>query len=274
MDKIEIPECQIISLDGVAPGIRGLRITFVNVFGVHHADHSWTLIDAALPMTDGIIRRWAEKHFSGPPNCIILSHGHFDHVSAAKSLADHWNVPVYAHSLERPYLTGQSEYPAPNPGAGGGMMSVLSPTLPRGPIDLGDRLHDLPSDAGLNGNCLPGWQILHTPGHTPGHISFFRPEDRTLLPGDAFCTTKSESFFEAAVAQKAELHGPPSYFTSDWNAARDSVRKLAELNPLTIAAGHGQPISGPVVAAELCTLAERFDQIAIPDNKKFSAQAN
>ena len=153
-------------------------------------------------------------------------------------------------------------------------MSVLSPTLPRGPIDLGERLHDLPSEAEFGVDGLVGWKILHTPGHTPGHISFFREEDRTLLPADAFCTTKSESFFEAAVAQKAELHGPPSYFTSDWNAARESVRKLAELNPATVAPGHGQPISGPMVAGELRTLAEKFDQIAIPDNRKTSAQAN
>ena len=117
-------------------------------------------------MTDGIIRRWAEKHFSGPPNCIILSHGHFDHVSAAKNLADHWNVPVYAHSLERPYLTGQSEYPSPNPGAGGGMMSVLSPTLPRGPIDLGDRLHDLPSEAE---SCVGLFSRLENSAHSRPH---------------------------------------------------------------------------------------------------------
>ena len=85
----------------------------------------------------------------------------------------------------------------------------------------------------------PGWQILHTPGHTPGHVSFFRPSDRTLLVGDAFCTTKPKSFFEAAVVQHAELHGPPSYFTSDWDAARNSVKRRAALEPIVLEPGHG-----------------------------------
>ena len=76
---------------------------------------------------------------------------------------------------------------------------------------------------------MPGWKLIHTPGHTPGHVSFFRESDRTLLVGDAFCTTKAESFFAANLFQPAELHGPPSYFTSDWGATKVSVRKLAGL---------------------------------------------
>jgi glyoxylase-like metal-dependent hydrolase (beta-lactamase superfamily II) len=82
---------------------------------------------------------------------------------------------------------------------------------------------------------MPGWQIKETPGHTPGHVSLYRPQDRVLLPGDAFCTTKPESFFDAAIKQEPELHGPPAYFTSDWNQARQSLQKLANLEPETVA---------------------------------------
>ena len=115
---------------------------------------------------------------------------------------------------------------------------------------------------------MPDWMVLHTPGHTPGHVSFFRERDRTLLVGDAFCTTKPESFFEAAVAQNPELHGPPSYFTSDWTAAKASVRKLAALMPLTVAPGYGKPLSGDHVPERLIKLAADFDRIAVPDNQK------
>ena len=122
------------------------------------------------------------------------------------------------------------------------------------------KLQDLPQ--------LPGWQIIHTPGHTPGHVSFFRPSDRTLLVGDAFCTTKPESFFEAAIAQHPELHGPPSYFTSNWDAARDSVRKLANLEPVVVAPGHGKPLSGTNVSLALRQLSADFDAIAVPTNER------
>ncbi len=269
MDKVEIPASDALSLDSIAPNLIGLRIAFVNVFGVTHPDGSWTLIDAGLPLSASRIRNWAEEKFGRPPNAIVLTHGHFDHVSAARELADEWDIPVYAHALEFPYLTGKQEYPAPNWTAGGGMMTLLSPTLPKGPIDIGDRLKELPGEgAELSLAELPGWTLLHTPGHTPGHVSFFRKSDKTLLVGDAFCTTKPESFFEAALAQHTELHGPPSYFTSDWAAAKVSVRKLAALEPAVVAPGHGKPLSGTDVASALHRLADEFDRIAVPDSEK------
>lgn len=269
MDKVEIPESQIASIEGIAHGLIGLKITFVNVFGVIHPDGSWTLIDAAIPFSASRIKNWGEKTFGQAPNAIVLTHGHFDHVSAARELAEAWDTPIYAHPLEFPYLTGEKEYPAPNWDAGGGVMPLLSPTLPRGPVNLGEFLRPLPEEGSdLSLAAMPGWKIVHTPGHTPGHISFFREEDKTLLVGDAFCTTPAESFFAANFTQPAELHGPPSYFTSNWMAAKASVEKLAALNPLTVAPGHGKPLSGTEVASALQKLATRFDEIAIPDNVK------
>lgn len=271
MDKIEVPEDQISAMEAIAPRLSGLKIAFVNVFGVTHGDGSWTLIDAAIPFSAARIRNWVDKAFGQSPNAIVLTHGHFDHVSAAKDLAEQWDVPIYAHPLEFPYLTGQKEYPPPNWAAGGGVMPLLSPTLPRGPIDLGDRLRVLPSDGAHLGLAeLPGWTVLHTPGHTPGHVSFFRENDRTLLVGDAFCTTKPESFFEANFLQHPELHGPPAYFTSDWDAAKSSVRKLADLEPVTVAPGHGRPLAGTNVAESLRELALQFDRVAVPANIKAS----
>ena len=97
------------------------------------------------------------------------------------------------------------------------MMTLLSPLYPRSPINIGERLVALPnrdsaagdSDSGsLDLPGLPGWQIIHTPGHTLD--MFFSPGGWDIGWRDAFCTTKPESFFEAAVAQNAELHGPPS----------------------------------------------------------------
>jgi glyoxylase-like metal-dependent hydrolase (beta-lactamase superfamily II) len=117
---------------------------------------------------------------------------------------------------------------------------------------------------------LDDWKWIHTPGHTDGHVSFFRESDRTLIVGDAFCTTKQESLL-AIAEQKPELHGPPAYYTSDWEAAKRSVELLASLRPQTIAAGHGSPMSGPDVASALELLAANFDTIARPHPERRAA---
>lgn len=268
-DPIHIPAEQVIPLGAIAPGVIGLRIAFVNVFAVTHPDGGWSLVDAGIPFSASRIKSWTEKHFSTLPNAIVLTHGHFDHVSAARELSDAWDCLIYAHPFEFPYLTGQLEYAPPNLGAGGGLMTLLSPSYPRGPIDLGNRLSPLPGDGNeLSLAGLPGWTLMHTPGHTPGHVSFFRESDRTLLVGDAFCTTKPESFFEVALVQQPELHGPPAYFTSDWAAAKASVERLATLAPTTVVPGHGKPIAGAQVPEELRRLAARFDQFAVPENRR------
>jgi glyoxylase-like metal-dependent hydrolase (beta-lactamase superfamily II) len=190
-------------------------------------------------------------------------------VSAARDLADAWNVFIYAHPLEASYLKGQKEYPAPNFAAGGGTMSLLSPLYPRGPMDLGNRLRLFGGERKLAE--MPGWEVVHTPGHTPGHVSFFRREDRCLIVGDAFCTTKPESFFDVAITQSPELHGPPAYFTSDWDSARRSVRLLSELHAVVVAPGHGQPLSGTILPEKLRQLSKHFDEVALPQNQKDQA---
>jgi glyoxylase-like metal-dependent hydrolase (beta-lactamase superfamily II) len=143
-------------------------------------------------------------------------------------------------------------------------MAMLYPTRP---IDVTGRVNPLPSNGDVP--SLPGWRWLHTPGHTAGHISLFRDADRTLIVGDAFCTTKPESFFSAVATQKPEMHGPPAYFTTDWDAARDSVRRLAALHPEFMAPGHGRPMAGDATRQALADLAARFDELARPSHGRY-----
>jgi glyoxylase-like metal-dependent hydrolase (beta-lactamase superfamily II) len=231
----------------------------------------WVLIDAGVPGSTGRILKAAEERFGADarPAAIVLTHGHFDHVGGLPELADRWQVSIYAHRLELPYLTRKSPYPPPDPSVGGGALSLLSPLYPRGPFDFGPRVRALPEDGSVPG--MPGWQWIHTPGHTPGHVSFFREADRTLIAGDAFVTTRQESAL-AALTYPVQLHGPPAYFTSDWDSARESVRRLAALEPAVVATGHGLPLEGGAMRKGLHNLAQNFDRVARPARGRYVRQ--
>ncbi len=255
----------------VAPELSYLRDRFVNVCFVGApgaADREWALVDAGLPGSADRIKRAAARLFgdTSRPAAILLTHGHADHIGAIHTLARDWDAQVYAHEMELPYLTGRSSYPPPDPFVGGGAMSVLSLLFPKRPIDLGARVHALPADGGVPG--MRGWRWIPTPGHSPGHVSFVRDADRTLIAGDAFVTTKQESLV-AALTQRAELHGPPMYFTPDWGAARASVRHLADYAPSAAVTGHGPPMRGERLQAELRQLASQFDERARPAHGRY-----
>jgi glyoxylase-like metal-dependent hydrolase (beta-lactamase superfamily II) len=251
-----------------------LRTGIVNLYLYGRRDASegsWVLIDAGMPGSASRIIRAAEEWTGSgaAPSAIILTHGHFDHVGSLNGLLERWDVPVYAHRLELPYLTGQSSYPPPDPTVGGGAMAALARFYPRGPINLGKRVQPLPENGTVPG--MPGWRWIHTPGHTPGHVSLFREADRTLIVGDAFVTTKQESA-TAVLTQRPELHGPPAYYTPDWVAARGSVERLAALEPLQVATGHGPPLQGREMLANLHELARNFDRLAVPARGRYVGQ--
>lgn len=245
------------------------RLTLVNVvFWGMPGTPDWVLIDAGIPGHAGAILTAAERRF-GPrarPRAILMTHGHFDHAGSLEALAELWDVPIYAHPLEHPYLNGEAAYPPPDPTVGGGMLASLSPLFPVSPVNVSPWLQSLPQDGRVPE--MPGWRWIHTPGHTPGHVSLFRERDRALIAGDAFITTRQESAY-AVMLQKPEMHGPPSYFTQDWDASRNSVQRLAALEPELVITGHGRPMAGEQMRATLHQLADRFDEIAVPEGGKY-----
>jgi glyoxylase-like metal-dependent hydrolase (beta-lactamase superfamily II) len=249
----------------IAPGVVRVPTGIANAYLIGSPTR-WLLIDTGTPGNTANILRAVEQHFDDatPPVAIILTHGHFDHAGSAFALAEHWGVNVYVHPLETPFVNGSSAYPPPDPTVGGFMAQVIR-FVPNAKYDLRPHLRELePGEM----PWLQGWEIIETPGHTAGHVSLFRPRDRVLLAGDAFTTVKQDNMI-GMLSQRPQVWRPPTYYTSDWQSARDSVRKLAALRPLVLGAGHGRPMAGYAALEQLQQLAQDFP---IPEYGRYVQQ--
>ncbi|KIO62685.1 hypothetical protein B4064_0251 [Caldibacillus thermoamylovorans] len=251
----------------VAEGVFSYTIQIVNIAMVR-TSNDFVLIDTGMPESEKKIFEIVEEIFgeNAKPEAIILTHGHFDHVGSIEKLLTQWDVPVYAHPLEIPYLTGQKNYPDPDGTVEGGLVAKISPMFPNEEVHLGNHVKPLQDNGELP--HLSEWKWIHTPGHSDGHISLFREKDRTLIAGDAFITVKQDSLAKVLV-QEREVNGPPRYLTTDWQLAKKSVEKLAALHPRVAVTGHGLPMEGEELEQGLTKLVNEFDTIAVPDYGKF-----
>ncbi|GGK68696.1 MBL fold metallo-hydrolase [Rufibacter glacialis] len=269
-DNKFIPMTSISSGKGwqVRPDVYYYTNQIVNFVIIGSREH-WVLVDAGMPKCADEILDLARSLFGegARPKAIILTHGHFDHVGSLVGLLEAWDVPVYAHLYEFPFLTGKQAYPEPDTTVEGGMLAKISSIYPHEPINIsGANLQVLPEDGTVPE--LPDWHWVFTPGHSPGQIALFREKDRTLISADAVITVKQDSFYKVLM-QTQEIQGPPRYLTTDWTAAWESVKKLAALNPDLIIPGHGKYMAGEELRQGLQKLVQEFDTIAIPKHGKF-----
>ena len=267
---VEVLSALTTSSQEAAPDILVMNFTVVTACIVGNPDNKtgdWVLIDTGLENSaDFILETAAERFENNRPQAIILTHGHFDHVGSVMKLSEFWDVPVYIHRLELPYVTGKKDYPTGDPTVSSGMVAKMSPSFPHTSIDLSYRAAALPANGSIPG--MTGWEWIHTPGHTEGHISLFREEDRVLIAGDAFSTTKQESLW-SVITQREQISGPPKYLTTDWEAAEESVKHLKDLNPSLVIPSHGKPMKGEELTKHLELLASHFREIAKPEQGRF-----
>lgn len=96
------------------------------------------------------------------------------------------------------------------------------------------------------GDEVAGFRVLDTPGHSAGHISLWRESDRTLICGDVFTNINTSTGLPG-------LHEPRPYFTPDPQRNRESMRRLAALEPALVCFGHGRPLRDPARLREFTT---------------------
>jgi glyoxylase-like metal-dependent hydrolase (beta-lactamase superfamily II) len=236
---------------------------------------SWTLIDTGWAKDGPSIKQAAESVVGAGtrPASILLTHFHPDHAGSALQLARIWDCPVYVHPDELPLANG--DFAAITKYAGPLDIWVVLPLMRAmgrrrreamlARSSLKDVVRALEPGAVVPG--LPGWECIPTPGHTPGHVSFFRASDRVLVTGDAVVTLKVNSLSDL-VLQRQGLSGPPWYTTWSWRAAKKSVAMLAGLEPNVLAGGHGTPMTGTETAGAVRAFADRFSGRATTGDPK------
>jgi glyoxylase-like metal-dependent hydrolase (beta-lactamase superfamily II) len=153
---------------------------------------------------------------------VALTHCHPDHQGSAKFVCEHFQASLACHEADRPAVEGRSPM-VPNNGA-----LRLGVRLWAGPPNAVTRvLHD--------GDYLGGMRVVHAPGHTPGHILFFRESDRVCIAGDVLANVNF-------LTGKAGLREPPALFSVDAEQNRRSLQTLLALKPRIVCFGHGPPL--------------------------------
>jgi glyoxylase-like metal-dependent hydrolase (beta-lactamase superfamily II) len=268
----------------ITPGVycmeMGKGINRSNVYFVQSGS-SWVLIDAASANCGRLIRKTAESLFgtNTRPASILLTHDHPDHAGSALELARMWNCPVYVHPDELPLvaiedLSTIEKYANP---LDRWIVLPLLRAMPRRRVEamlssasIKDVVRAFNPSAAVP--SLPDWECIPTPGHTPGHVAFFRTSDRVLITGDAIVTVNLNSFWGFLLwglrLNKQRVSGPPWYSTWNWQAAKESVTALAGLEPRVLAPGHGVPMSGDEIARELRAFADHFSGSATEKHTK------
>jgi glyoxylase-like metal-dependent hydrolase (beta-lactamase superfamily II) len=248
----------------VAPGVyrveAGPVLAKANVYLIRSGS-AWALIDAGWSRSGPVIRAAAQSLF-GPgarPAAILLTHTHPDHAGSALELARLWERPVSLHPDEMPLAPGGLVPAYANP-LDRWLVAPLLKLVPRRKLEAMQAEGSLEPVAsafdpatGVPG--LPDWECLPTPGHTPGHVAFFRSRDRVLVTGDAVLTI-SLNPLHYLPTNKQRVFGPPHISTWDWPAAKRSAAALADLEPHVLATGHGRPLTGAGTADLLRSFAE------------------
>lgn len=151
---------------------------------------------------------------------IVATHYHHDHTGNVASLIDRSGARLHVHADDVPYVDGRTPWMQPK----APFLSRLAPKQYALKVDEIVRDGQLLAVAG-------GLQVVHTPGHTPGHIALRAPDRGVLFAGDCLMNILG-------------LRLLPSMSSHDMAAARESVRRLAGLEFDVALPGHGAPIVG------------------------------
>lgn len=222
----------------VAPGVHRLERAATNVYLVE-VDDRLLVVDAGLP------RMWAQLHQAlthlgkTPADVagVLLTHGHFDHVGMAARIQREWNVPIWVHQADsalarHPYRYQREQsrifFPLRHPASLPilGRMAAAGALWVRGVDDL--------EPVGIGSELPGGPTLIHTPGHTFGHVAVHFPDRDAVIVGDALVTVDP---YTGRVGPRVV----PGAATANVALARQSLSAVVDTHAKVVLPGHGDP---------------------------------
>ena len=199
--------------------LRGWPPDAINVYLVGDV-----LIDAATRQGE---RRIMREIASRRVTVHALTHAHPDHQGATREVCEAFGIPLWCGELDAEavedgrIMDRQPKHP---------INSIIGRIMPGPAYPVARRLHE--------GDQVAGFKVLDVPGHSAGHVAYWRESDRALVCGDVFTNVDT-------ITGIPGLHEPRSFFTPDPARNRDSMRRLAALEPALVCFGHGWPLRDP-----------------------------
>lgn len=178
------------------------------------------LIDSALAPDKGRILKQIDGH---EINAHALTHAHFDHYGSSHAICTKLNIPLWVGEKDVAEVEAGKQI-GHIPGLGDRQL----PAAKRHPVER----------ALKEGDDVAGFEILFTPGHSPGHVSYWRESDRTLVCGDVMWGYNP-------FILRGSVREPFPIVSPDPKLNRESARKLAALEPELVLFGHGPPLTDP-----------------------------
>ncbi|MEO8286598.1 MAG: MBL fold metallo-hydrolase [Chloroflexota bacterium] len=199
------------------------------VYAIEDVD-GLTLVDASVSFAPSkIVKQIAELGYK-PEDIkrILITHAHPDHIGGLRELQAQTGAQVFVSGGERAVVEDEAPIPGPDPEKQPFIFKLLrSPAMTFKPTPVARVLHD----GDVIEEVMGGLHVVATPGHAPGHIAFWQPEKRVLFCGDVMMALR-----------RNRLQLPFRMVTVDMDQAKQSIKRVANLNVRVLCLGHGKPI--------------------------------
>jgi hydroxyacylglutathione hydrolase len=208
------------AIEQIAPGVLRLPLRRFDALNVYLLGD--VLVDAGMRFSS---RRLLAALAGVSLTAHALTHAHFDHRGCSDIVCRRFGIPLWCGEGDRTAVeTGDASSIMPHRTAA---LRWVSRRLGGPPFPVARSLHE--------GDDVAGFTVIETPGHTPGHVAFWRERDGVLILGDVL-------FHRNPVTLRPGLSEPVRFATLDPAANRAAARKLAALEPAVICFGHGAPL--------------------------------